>query len=513
MIMKNLFYILFLFFSVLSFGQPVYKITEGEVQFIHLDYGIILKKDNLYYKLNIEINYYDHKKELTLEFVAESEIKELLTSEKTIFYKDIDENYNFEKLKELSFLYTYDDKETIKNKKHDIYKFCQFNQNYFAIFQDRHDEKNIYTSVEEVMPYMFIEFGNKKIIFTYKEHYYLIPAKNKLKIFQQRDNDYLPFHKTEKLKLSNKEIYEFSQYAHYDLKDEFFVVDTLPNKKVRLKNIYDEILINQNYDSIILSPIIKCYNNNKIDLYNLTYKKLNKIPLKASKGGLGSVQILEKNKIKQIDWTGKQIKKGIYYPLVSLPEAPQYEYYYEVEIFKKDTDFVFKAKNFSWFAMEHDKTEIDTLNLINTKGIKRFYFKSNISKDTVSNNREFYSYDNFKPRITDIITFDYEIIHFQKKDGTYGMNYLGKFLKNPHFKEYIEYVDFEQFDEYQNLQLIEYKYPFYRMKKNNLYKLYPLQKDFRYKKLKDFQGNFARFELPNGQKGWLDLQGNEYLDE
>jgi len=51
------------------------------------------------------------------------------------------------------------------------------------------------------------------------------------------------------------------------------------------------------------------------------------------------------------------------------------------------------------------------------------------------------------------------------------------------------------------------------MKKNNLFKLFPLHKEFRYKKLEDFQGNFARFELPNGKKGWLSKEGEEYLDE
>lgn len=43
--------------------------------------------------------------------------------------------------------------------------------------------------------------------------------------------------------------------------------------------------------------------------------------------------------------------------------------------------------------------------------------------------------------------------------------------------------------------------------------LYPLQNNFKYKSLSIFQYNFARFELPNGQKGWLSKEGKEYLDE
>lgn len=43
-------------------------------------------------------------------------------------------------------------------------------------------------------------------------------------------------------------------------------------------------------------------------------------------------------------------------------------------------------------------------------------------------------------------------------------------------------------------------------------KPYPFIKEIKYKKLGNFNENFARFELPNGQKGWLDLEGNEYLN-
>jgi len=39
------------------------------------------------------------------------------------------------------------------------------------------------------------------------------------------------------------------------------------------------------------------------------------------------------------------------------------------------------------------------------------------------------------------------------------------------------------------------------------------EKEFRYKKIADFQGYFARFELANGQKGWLDFNRNEYNDD
>ena len=57
------------------------------------------------------------------------------------------------------------------------------------------------------------------------------------------------------------------------------------------------------------------------------------------------------------------------------------------------------------------------------------------------------------------------------------------------------------------------------MFKDSLWGYFPFNQEVRYKVLDDFytHGNpykyFTRFELPNGQKGWLDRNGNEYTDE
>ncbi|MEA9412972.1 hypothetical protein [Flavobacterium sp. PL02] len=45
-----------------------------------------------------------------------------------------------------------------------------------------------------------------------------------------------------------------------------------------------------------------------------------------------------------------------------------------------------------------------------------------------------------------------------------------------------------------------------------LFGLYPFHKKPKYTKLLNFEKGFARFEFPNGKKGWLDLEGKEYLD-
>lgn len=65
-----------------------------------------------------------------------------------------------------------------------------------------------------------------------------------------------------------------------------------------------------------------------------------------------------------------------------------------------------------------------------------------------------------------------------------------------------------------NLDAVSFtNWGFYKIKKDSLFTYYPLVKDLKYSTLEDFKGKFARFELPNGKKGWLGIDGKEYLDE
>lgn len=50
------------------------------------------------------------------------------------------------------------------------------------------------------------------------------------------------------------------------------------------------------------------------------------------------------------------------------------------------------------------------------------------------------------------------------------------------------------------------------VKKDNLYNYYNINKIPKYSKLENFVGNYARFELPNGLKGYLKIDGKEIYD-
>lgn len=496
--MKSVFLIFFfLLMHPVCNGQQTYTISEGELQFIHPEKGIIIKKNDSFYKLDINVDFVGNKQKISsvLSPIKEDEVRVLSKKQNSIISTEIDGSYDFKKLQKLQFVYEEDES--------DSYKFCQFNPNYFAVFSNKRENGETYTSLVEYMPYIFIQFGKKKIIYTYdNEQVYLIPTKNKINLFEQYSNHVADL-KMEKLALSNNEVYQFSIHASPNLEESFFKIDSLSNKKVLLKNSYNETLISKSYDSIVLGNIIRCYDNGSVDLYNLALKKLNKTKLKSAKLYRGSLQIIENNRLKLIDWTGTEIKKKIDFGIVLL-EAPERNYFYEVSI-TKEPHFVLKARNFSNLGTENSNTTIDSITLLNTKGIKEFYFKQQ-STDTISRPYDFTQHflSDKKARITKLVNFDYETIWYLNNDGTFGMNYLGSFTKTD--------FDSTTFRNYQKLQSVSYKYPYYKIKKNDLYQFFPLQKDFRYKKLGDFQGNFARFEFPNGQKGWLSLDGIEYSD-
>ena len=60
-----------------------------------------------------------------------------------------------------------------------------------------------------------------------------------------------------------------------------------------------------------------------------------------------------------------------------------------------------------------------------------------------------------------MIDFSYTVVYFQRENGTFGMSYLGNFfVNNEDFLYSKEFYNFDNFDEYQNLQFIEFRYPF-----------------------------------------------------
>lgn len=495
--MIKLFYIIFSLFTILSFGQQTYKVTEGELQFINPEKGIILKKDKDYLQLTIqsEINNYKMKFTTIINKISGADFINYSHNIKNVYFNNIIINYDFKNVKKIKFV-------SVEKDEFGEHELTQFNNETFVIYQyEFREDSNKMELVEcdEYSKYFYADFGgDKKIIITSDDfNSFIVPTKNEL--FLLGNNSFENYKILKQNKLTNKHIWLTTNRIY---NKQVFKIDTLKNKRVQLKNIYNDVLIKEIYDSINVNNIIYCYKKNNVDLYNLTYNKINKKGINAAHTYMGSIQILQNNKLKWINWNGEELKKPSFFQGYGLPESIIEVKPRELEINKPDGLYYLIDKNYYNY-----KTQIvgkDSISLINANDIDNFYFIKNNSLDRIINrNLKNNEINLFSPK--GLMYFGYDVVYYKKNNGLFGFNFIEKFI-NPNFKN-------EEFDLFQELQSIEFKEPFYKLEKNNLFMFYPLQNNFKYKSLEQFQFNFARFELPNGKKGWLSLDGKEYLDK
>lgn len=154
---------------------------------------------------------------------------------------------------------------------------------------------------------------------------------------------------------------------------------------------------------------------------------------------------------------------------------------YKISI--KDTlnhfEIILKTDN-TWLNQENTISTIATISKIEADDC----FFINYEKE--------FSYENY-PSINRILNIPYEnpdSVIF-KKNNRYGI-----------WKK-TEAV----FDEIKIVHLLT------KIKKDNLYSYYQINKTPKYNKLGEFIGAFSRFELANGKKGYLTGNGYEYIDE
>ncbi|WP_129537788.1 hypothetical protein [Flavobacterium sp. 140616W15] len=102
------------------------------------------------------------------------------------------------------------------------------------------------------------------------------------------------------------------------------------------------------------------------------------------------------------------------------------------------------------------------------------------------------------------------MIWLKLKNGKYSLNILD-YLLNENPSEEVKKINDELPKNLDSIARINQD--IYIIEKNGFYTYFPIVREIKYKKIEKFQDNYARFELPNGQKGWLDLDGKEYLDK
>lgn len=458
-----------MFLTQLCHGQQTIKEIDADLQLITFKGGMIVKKANELYKL--EIQDYDNKFKFVYIKLDSGELEKLKPYKTNVYKKDISKTFNINNFRNLKFSYVEDEYENY---------FFLFNDFLLANFTNRKEDERYYLSLNDVSPFVVIEINKLKFLYYFDSQTYIIPTIEGIKILEINNHGYDIVFKTEKHKASAAEISRCSEQIY--TQDNFIEVEPT-NQKCQLKNQYGTIEIAKKYDSIFLKKAIICYSKNRIDLYNYQYKKINNKPTRSFQLYDNCVQFIEGNQcvIRGYDGLDETPKRFEALPQIYEPDGTAAYTY----------NLTKEADGFHLFLGWNKEKEI---KLINTETIDSLFFANNQSDEY---------YGNFGNWI-------YCPVYYKLKNGNFGIGNLEQFTN----KEYVDNDGY--YTNYQDLQSVKgfWNSSFkFKLKRNNLFMYYPRQKVFRYKILEDFSGYFARFELPNGQKGWLDRENKEYLDE
>jgi hypothetical protein len=486
--MKKYLHLIILLISLFTFGQQTYKVTEGELQFIHEENGIVVKKEQNYYilkkKYNFELDNNDNNSiyKFELEKLSNSEFEEYSKSISTISVSDVVQlKPNI--IKNIRF---------IETTEYDFNQFYYLNHNMFVY--SKSDLESNKEQSKELYPFLILNFNNNKQII-YFEDGFIVPLKKGLKLLLQ--NKFISSNIEAGIKLKASEI----DMGHFSDINQYYEIDTIKsNKKVFLKSMFFTNVLKKTYDSIYTNRnFIVGYDKKKIDVYNYQFQKLALKKIKAIylEKYFPKAQIISKNYLVSINLLGQEYKKGDGPSFIDLSfQFPDQDLIFK--IVKENNNYYWTGDigklqgNSSQYSNEkiklYNTTDIDSLEFTNND---HFNFITLYTESGYSKKRPILIYSFLKNKKYNLNTIEYflnENLDSEKKDINDAL---------PKNVDLITKIDND----------------IYLIKKDDLYTYYPIKKEIKYKTIGKFQGNFARFELPNGKKGWLSKDGKEYLDD
>ncbi|RZL35020.1 MAG: hypothetical protein EOP00_30540 [Pedobacter sp.] len=277
-----------------------------------------------------------------------------------------------------------------------------------------------------------------------------------------------------------------------------FTIDTLPNKKVVIKKENGKVLKNAVFDSIVYNAHFTVgYSKHKINIYNNRLKKLSLSNVRAVYlGDFHDAQILQNNKVRKINTRGRDYKIGDG-PLFIEHYGPS-DAYFPFEITHNTRGFVMQSTEMLILERSFDANE--PILLKDTDNVEEFILYTNTNTDVYGN--------TFVLQIPS----DYYVA-CRMKNGKYNIYSIYNFL--PANTRYLKLIDTENLPN--DLDAVTgikgFPKSMFKVERDGLVTYFPISKSVKYKSIETFEGNFARFELPNGKRGWLDIDGNEYLDD
>lgn len=460
---------------------------------------IILLNDYNIHLLNKSINGEYHDIHINLEQINDFDFdlqfenygmitpKELLNTKLTLLKKEnIDDNsFSYFKGKLISNpIYSY-------NKEREIIYELQFFNNIYLVLNSYHLKSNKWHLHDtNYVPFYILNLNSKKNIIIllegpssrYPNDIYgtIYSTNNELegridgKLYS-KDNS---FTNLTGLKNTNfiKPLFEKQLYRvdeKHDLYDLYF------NQKILKK--FDSIKIKQ--------PFIVAYAKSQISLFNLSLNNISKRNIKAIKyRGNNYAQILLKNKIKWINTNGSLVEKID--PIISIVCGTVC--YAKREIKIENNIFKF-SENVDCLDGDIIKTN---LHLFSIKKYDDVFFLNGTKKHSFDGNTATDSYYKLPSN-----SLNYLIV---KKEGKFGL--LEIIFENNNMKlNTILPVT------YDSIISLGYYLPIL-FNKNGLFGYFPINKSAKYKRIDEFNFYFSRFTLLNNKKGWLTLDGKEYLD-
>jgi len=259
-------------------------------------------------------------------------------------------------------------------------------------------------------------------------------------------------------------------------KNNFLLVNKFSGKKI----------INKKFDKLkITDSFVFGYKKGKKYIYSCNLNKINLKNVSAlhyfNDISLKSIQIIQNNQVSWIDKFGNKSKKPKVLVMSVCGNAP----YYKKCISKINNKFYYIEK---YYDYREELKSTDTSQFILPENYTEIKFCNNSFTDY------YYNEDRALNKTLFIL---------KNSNNKYS---LAEVEKQPD-KIIIKTILLENADK------IEYTEKSIKFYKNGLYGYYPQNKKAKYKYLGDFNYYFARFELPDGKKGWTDKKGDEYFDK
>jgi hypothetical protein len=272
--------------------------------------------------------------------------------------------------------------------------------------------------------------------------------------------------------------YQFNKANRLVQSDNHFrIVDDVNGFRL-FDKIFDEPILDSVYDTIILGDnYIYLYESKGITVYDKTMSAILAVDVQAIYELDSYVQIVGRKSTYWLDYNGNKSEEKPKFSYTVCGTVPYFERF-----------FIKKPDGYKLITIEghggSSEISSDTSN---------FSYTDNFDSLKFLNGELRHSYDG-NSDIGNIFSFPYSYFVVEKGDTTQLMKFNEGELELLLSGE---------------LDIYGYNHPV-KFKTGNLYGYFPQNKLAKYKRLEMFTKNFAEFELPSGQIGWIDLNGKEY---